>query len=468
MTQFRVLFRDKWRTTSPLILASAPVIIPRELRVQSRTETELVLGPPEGDELGADILAGTVPLVHFAGNILRVAWLDIPPPAPLTLEHLRVMWNQISMLGLPLPESVSAQGRLPSGRLNPKFHALLDYLEKAHRLACELLADWPTVGVAETRWQYIELPLGREDLLRTSRAGGRFPGFTLNDRVLPERSARRVGTSRAWTSSTLADAASRAVRALSPVLSSNDQHAGVLAPFSEIARRSAASSSRTDPPLSSWPRRARALLEPLRALCAIAEATQDAPVMNAPLSYVWRLYEAWVASEVFRWLDARGDTVRSVMATQSRGVEWLRVWEMSGIKIVACAQLEVRARLHDLGGLLPDGVRSLTSVLKPDVAVFVLEDSQTTMVVIDAKRRSAREMAADDIAEAASKYIWGLRLGEDDATLIDVEAAIIATSAVPKPMFSASSRVVPVQTYPGLTARLGEALEAALGLPPAR
>jgi hypothetical protein len=472
VTACRVVFRDKWRDVS-VVLPTEPLLVPRELRTVSRSPELLVLGPPENsDELGADIVAGSVPLLHLDGDRARVAWLDLPPPLPLTIDDLKVMWQQLTDVGLPIPASVAVQGRLPSGRLELREQLLVDYLEPAHRLARELLAHWPRRRGSQVRWQHLELPGGREDPVLTARQGARFPGVSTARGTLPARSARRISADPPWTSQTLARAAVRAVRHLRDAdwLGSAEERGVVERPFLDLATRASVDPTRPDPPLSSWPAQARQLLELLLALGAVASATHDQRPTIAPLCYVWRLYEAWVASEVLLAFDQRDDTSRTGLVTGRPGCEWLASWDVPGGELFVCSQLRVgRTPVHP-DHRLPAGVRSNTSVLIPDVSVFLIGADHMAHVVVDAKRRSGAAMAPDDVAEAASKYVWGLRFGPPSGAepRIDVDRAIIATTAAAPTMFSTDSRIDAVSVRPGSSAALAESLLAALGLEPRR
>lgn len=469
MTGCRVVFRDRWRDVS-VELPSEPLLVPRELRTVSRSPGLVVLGPPEhSDQLGADIVAGSVPLLYLDGDRARIAWLELPPPAPLTLSDLGAMWQQLADAELPIPASVAVQGRLPSGRLVLHEQLLVDYLEPAHRLARELLAHWPRLRGSRLRWQHLELPGGREDPVLTASRGARFPGLSTARGPLPARSARRISADPPWTSRTLARAAVRAVHHLRGAewLGSPEERGTVERPFLDVAARANLDPTRPDPPLSSWPAQARQLLELLLALGAVASATTDERPANAPLCYVWRLYEAWVASEVLLAFDQRDDTVRTGLVTGRPGCEWLASWSTPGGELVVCAQLRVGRLPGHLDHTLAFGVRSNTSLLIPDVSIFLVGADRVSYVVVDAKRRSAAGMAPDDVAEAASKYVWGLRLDPPCGAepRIDVDRAIIATTAAAPTMYSTDGRIDAVTVRPGSSAGLAESLRAALGLP---
>ena len=322
------------------------------------------------------------------------------------------------------------------------------------------------------RWQHLELPGGREDPVLTARRGARYPGLPSKGGTLPARSARRIGADPPWTSQTLARAAVRALHHVRGAewLGSADERRVVEQPLLDVAARAAGDAAQPDPPLSSWPAQARRLLELLLAIGAAASATEDddSPT-RAPLCYVWRLYEAWVASEVLYGIDRRDDTVRTEFVTGRPGYEWLTTHAVPGGELIACAQLRVGSALDHLANRLPAGIRSNTSVLIPDVCVFLVRtDHRTECVVVDAKRRSSVTMAPDDVAEAASKYVWGLRIGPEGGLepRVDIAKAIIATTAIAPVMHSVESRIVAMRVLPGSTDGLIAVLSAALGWEP--
>lgn len=468
MSPCRVVFRDRWRTAS-LDLPSEPLLVPPELQLTSRSPGLVVLGPPDTtDEMATDVVAGSVPVIYLDGDRPKVAWLDIPPPPPLRLVDLDHMWRQLVEAGLPIPSSVGAQGRLPSGLLEPRQHLLAEYVELGHRLARSALATWPTRRKTQIRWQHLELPGGREDPVVTARGAARYPGLSAGVRTLPARSARRVGAAPAWTSKALAQAAASASRLLLEAewLGDIAERRTVVRPFLEVAAQATGDPGLADPPRSSWPTLTRQLFECLVALQAVATATVDHGPTSAPLCYVWRLYEAWIASEVLLGLDSLDGAVRTELHAGSPGYEWLARWTIPAGELLVCAQFRVGSTPDDLGRRLPHGLLSNTSILIPDVSVFLSSAGQLRCVVVDAKRRSSVSMRADDAAEAASKYVWGLRIDGPrlNEPRIDVAQVVIATTALAPSMFSARSRITAARVIPGSSGALTKAVVGSLGL----
>ncbi|AXH95509.1 hypothetical protein DV701_04615 [Ornithinimicrobium avium] len=119
-----------------------------------------------------------------------------------------------------------------------------------------------------------------------------------------------------------------------------------------------------------------------------------------------------------------------------------------------------------MGGRLRHSIRSLTSTLVPDVGVFLMTDHEQRMVVVDAKRRSALTMRADDVAEASSKYVWGLRVSppSDGAPRLAVDRVVLASTAQTPEMYSDHSRIEGSTVVPGRKSDLMGRVNRALGL----
>ncbi|MFA9432815.1 hypothetical protein [Egicoccus sp. AB-alg2] len=97
------------------------------------------------------------------------------------------------------------------------------------------------------------------------------------------------------------------------------------------------------------------------------------------------------------------------------------------------------------------GIFSISSVLRPDCVVVVEEDGIAPRVVaVDAKKRQAA-MDAGDVAEAASKYVWGLRRSSPGAVAtVAVDRVVVAAPAGGGPMFDQTlSRIEVTGLAPG-------------------
>jgi hypothetical protein len=100
------------------------------------------------------------------------------------------------------------------------------------------------------------------------------------------------------------------------------------------------------------------------------------------------------------------------------------------------------------------GLVSLTSVLEPDLLVAFENqaDHSWTIDVYDAKKRRMSDrrprMSAGDVAEAASKYLWGLRAGSLEGRL--VRTVSILSPTTPESMFDTESRIDTLGLRPGV------------------
>jgi hypothetical protein len=94
--------------------------------------------------------------------------------------------------------------------------------------------------------------------------------------------------------------------------------------------------------------------------------------------------------------------------------------------------------------LTPSGsVESISSTLIPDVLVAIQAESQPpSIAVIDAKKRGVgTAMTAGDVAEAASKYLWGI-VWEGSDSVRAVQQVLIAASALDNAtMYSPSAAI---------------------------
>lgn len=479
---FHVTYRDRG-TEVRLDLPVRPLLLARPLRVVEQAGNHMVVGPPVETtaQLGVDVLAGSFPILCVEDGVPKVFWLEVDPPAPLTLDSLRTMWSDVLEAGVPVPQAVPAQGRLLTADLRPDHQLLVDIVHEAHAAVLRLLASWPRRAAISTRWQHVELPGGREDPVMTERLGGRMAGVShpLHG-TLPVRSARRVQTPSDWGFGQIATAAASLVEALLEAdwLGADEERARLIRPFALLAERSEPTTQVSDPPMSTWPAPARRAFELVAAATAAATtaAAHDSAVPRAPICFVWRLYEAWLATEGLRAIDESPEATRTSLSIAVEGAEWIASWALpNDRRAYLCAQLHVTDAPATLGGVLPQDFRSVTSELIPDLALFVTGGDQMELTVFDAKQRSAFAMTARDCAEAASKYAWGLRVRgtSDRATRADGAPEVpgrhpdqvwIATTAYPPTMYAPQSNIGAVRVDPAVREKFGEAIRAAAGL----
>jgi len=459
-SRIEVVFRDQWREIN-VSVSGTPLVVPPGLEVAERSMHRIVYVPARVSPLGsADVLAGSVPLLYFGSNGLQVSYLDIPPPLPLTLTDLMTMWDLVVDLGLPIPSSVLAQGRLLPGKAASGLMLMPELLDRAHAAARQLVASWPTKEDQGRIWRALELPGGREDLPGTDRHAGRFP-VQVDDWGLrfPIKSLRRVRRDRRWTSQALHQTAARLVRLVDELLKEAEPRARdtMLQPLHQVAELARPPVTRLDPPFSAWPLSARSCLRAFTMALRLIESTRSSEgAARAPLSHLWRLYEAWTAALCFAVLDRNSTFTRENGPEKTEGAEWLTTWRhATGTRVVLIAQADIGREPRDFGGILPEGLFSVTSTLRPDIIMCIVKPgNELSIIALDAKRRSASSMDPRDAAEAASKYVWGIRLG--DSTLqVDVGKAhvtrtLLATTAAPPLMISPRSRIVAVRVLPNL------------------
>lgn len=431
-------------------------MLPQALTILDRSANEIVYGPaPTG--LGiTDTLAGAVPLLHFADGRLQVSYLEIPPPLPLTFDSLSSMWHEVVDAAVPLPGGVAAQGRLLPGVTLTGSHLLPDVLDRAHAAARGLLARWPRNETTTNIWRGIELAGGREDLVATARAARNVPGFfDSSGRQLPTRTMRRTRSDEPWTSRRLRHVAQRLAAVVAAAMVAGPDEAGnaLLKPFHAVAAQALPNSLGVDMPLSAWPPAARETYTAMIAALAVVEpAASAAASVRAPLCFLWRLYESWTAVRCLTVLDALPSFTRIFGPAVAVGCEWAAQWDAGdGTTVFALAQARISGEPRSFGGVLPIAVRSISSDLRPDVLLCVVtSDGRVGMAAVDAKRLSGGAMDASMAAEAASKYVWGLRLEGDvnRSASAQVSAVVLATTALPPTMHSSDSRIFPVPLVP--------------------
>lgn len=386
-----------------------------------------------------DVLVGRLPIHVLKGNELRRVDVNLPAPPPFSPDAVERMWEELWDSGCPVPTSVSAQGRLLPGKAMHRRIAEidLDQLARAHAACRALIGRWPEEEASKSRWRQLELGGGREDALLTERAAGRWASWEVSGRALPERTARRYSAAAPWKSNVLALAASSVAESLSPYLdapslSASDTVMGPILAVSRLARST--SGDLQEQPLSSWPPLAAQAYRLLRAVLADLFADPSGRA-SAPLSFLWRLYEAWVAGKVWTSVTSRCSQVLSE-PSPAKGCEWwARAFDAgTGASYLVVSQAELSGSPESCAPLARLDIRSVSSALRPDVIVVVQRPGEEPRIrVFDAKKRRT-EMEAASVAEAAGKYLWGIRKGAVETSVLD-RAVIVATDGG-APMFN--------------------------------
>lgn len=448
---FTVRFWDGNRDVS-VSADGRPVALPPSIQVRRETEGLIEVEPLAqgiGTD-GPDVLVGELPIPFEHEGRVTLAWLVLPPPPPLELEDVSAMWSRIEDLGYPLPTGNTAQGLHSASAVGDGNLASpgLELLPHAYGATVRLLGHWPSVESATSIWRSVDVPGGREDERLTEKFAGRWPvARRSNDTFVPGRTARVVPTTATWTSSSLTGVAAQVHRALDDLGRRTGWEVSSGRTFDFLARRAWPASAVVDPPLSSWPQAAADALRVMRALLAALKGAMNGP-RRAPLSYLWRLYEAWVAAEIGH-VPAKLPGVQTLLSPQpGAGCDWHARYRVGAADLIVVAQARLAADPSSCIPLLDVGIRSITSVLIPDLTMAWRESSSSEweVVVFDAKHRIAgHPMDAGAVAEAGSKYLWGLRRHPGGQV---VNRVMIVSTEDAGAMFSSDSLIERVRMLP--------------------
>jgi hypothetical protein len=146
------------------------------------------------------------------------------------------------------------------------------------------------------------------------------------------------------------------------------------------------------------------------------------------------------------------------------GSEWVAHWRLgqgNEVKLLAHPQI---GKLSSTWSTPPmDVIRSISSDLVPDAVIAVTTSLGTRLILVDAKERLvSTPMDAMEVAEAASKYIWGIRYSDSSISDLPIISAIIVSSMPAGQMHSSESRIAAVQCLPSWTTEFGDVLESLL------
>jgi hypothetical protein len=234
--------------------------------------------------------------------------------------------------------------------------------------------------------------------------------------------------------------------------SMSDEDRALSEPFDRLARRSRTLDSRPDQPFSSWtPNARRCYAAIVTALMTVKEL--GVGTLSCPLTDLWRLYEDWIGAECAQILSSIATEVHPLVSGPAK-CAWHGAWiTENGTEVTILAQPTIGKDLSDFGQLLPQPIRSITSDLRPDVLMSMrTKDGKCSLLAIDAKQRTmVTAMKPEEVAEAGSKYLWGIRNASDDSA---IERTIIASSASPQQMYAPTSKIVPLEIRPVTAAEL--------------
>lgn len=374
-----------------------------------------------------DVLCGRITLVFRASNEdrLETRSLYLPPPSPFAPDAVDTMWDSVCSFGVGLPGSVALQGHIRAGTALElsEWNVGLELLHVAYASMRDLMLRWPVSVQGSLVTRPIEMPGGREDARATDRLASRIattqPG---GRRPLPPRTVRRQGRDELWRVHAVATAAEELRLRLQEAGAQRGWHL-VDVRFNHMLRtvagKSATSSATPDPPMSCWPLLLQRTFLAIRGCLAELRAVR-AGERSAPLTDLWRLYEAWVGVQVYQALvRLHGPPIIPATAglpggfVGSPGGNWHAKWEFDeGLSVTVCAQLTFGDKAVTVGDMGAGMFRSVTSDLTPDISVFLTKpEMETRLILFDAKKRSGtgRVLSAGEVGEATSKYLWGIR-----------------------------------------------------------
>ena len=397
-----------------------------------------------------DVLVGRLLVVTRDDRRLRAEYMDLPPPPPFEENDVSLMWEALRASAVPLPMGIRAQGRLDladpselrSEGLEPEF------LPLAHSAARALVAEWPRVESVQHVWRPIDVTAGREDEPSTEKRAGLFPAIERQDGTRrPTSSSRILPSGHPWYSNQLAAMAREVLKRIDLV--SDLKNPDLVAPFEVVARQAHDQWGAPERSLSTWPARASAALMAFGALLSDVAPT-DAGSTSAPLCHLWRLYEAWLAVQMLRSLTNDDRLSQRALPEHGRGDDWHVVFDSPKGRIILVAQPEITKDAQSCEILEPAALFSVSSELRPDVLVAVENEASGTwqVEVYDAKKRT-HAMTSGEVAEAASKYVWGIR--RIDPTRCDdlaVSAVTLVSTAKGGSMFSADARIGSLRAMP--------------------
>ena len=433
------------------IYVDGPVLLAPAGTTVARDGERVVIQPadPRGlhDLSTPDVFVGSLPILYMSNSLRRpaVASLDVPPPAPFAVEDVQEMWRDLRASPIPVPDAVPLQGRVEVGG-KASFDATqleLAHVARAIGQGLALTRDWPQFETSETLWRSTDLRGGREDGRLTERHERQVAFSRSETRRIPDRTARRRASSEDWRSSrvaTVTRALRRSIADRAVERAGQDELRQTVRLLDQIARRATSPVAARDVSPSSWPSGMRAYYsDALRAFSAL-EATRTG-IHEVPLSRLWELYEAWVATRCFRVLcDLFGEPVASRGATLGVA-RWFAEWSAGERRVFMYVQPVIGRERMELTA--SSSIQSISSTLIPDVLLVIETESNTSRIfVIDAKKRgTGTAMTAGDVAEAASKYLWGVVWAGSDFVRA-VAGALIAASALENAtMYSASSAI---------------------------
>jgi hypothetical protein len=408
-----------------------------------------------GDRQRPDVVVGQLPVLGRdpeTGTFV-VHLLQMPTPEPFDDMGMEEMWQAACGLPPPIPASVRHQGLRPAGAVPTGWDELNKVdLPALSAIARHLVSHWPRRDVIHEIWRNVELPGGRENAARTSiRYRGPALGREGSAARLPVRSLRWATTDEPWRSQGVSRVAAEIVKRLAErEQAEGGETAELTSPLLAVAGLSA-SHARVDPPPSSWPWSLRCFYDAgLNVLASPALTGEGA--MSVPLCHLWQLYETWVGASLLAELTrlygepTRGPEVTGI--NSQGGATWRATWTLDPGRMELWSQIEIGR----VPKALPDGggkaVVSVTGALIPDALLVVARPGKSRYLAFDAKHRRTRTMTGGEVAEAGSKYLWGLRDVATGQPVLD--SVVLVSSGGGQGMFDPSlARIESRKAVPG-------------------
>jgi hypothetical protein len=251
-----------------------PLLLPATVEIQHSLDREgehyvLRHKAARFDASPASVLCGRLVLPYQRSTRLGcdVATIDVAPPSPWDLSHIRSMWEDLATASIDLG-SLTMQGRgtwrTARRRIRPADFAA-EAVGRARSAAMLLLRDWPGREDRDIVWRAVDLAGGRELGPTTERALDRralASGGPLG--ALPERTARVRPIEPDWQLGAVSSAARLLhdqAQAAAAAATIGELEPWLLQPVEAVAKRARPADNRPDPPPSSWPLRFREFYE---------------------------------------------------------------------------------------------------------------------------------------------------------------------------------------------------------------
>lgn len=394
------------------------VWLPPTLRVTVKSDDEIVVGPTaDSGTAGSepDILIGQLEfLSRSKAGTLKRGTVDVRPPAPFLEDDVDHMWEAIQDSPVPVPNRHRHQGSGGEGALGARSESALAWMLPSINAAClRMLRSWPQVESVDLVWRPLDVVGGVEDLKVTERQAARYSAISSPKGIpLPGKTARRMHAIKDWKCQTLSQVARELIRRIEAQLDSETWNPSLaIRPLRVVASRSAHHSRIADPPPSSWPKGGRDLYFLLLAALALVTSVPKGKA-SPPLTDLWRIYEAWISSEVIRSVNSECN-IAGVLLGEEEGEKVVIEWSLPrGAKVHVLTQPTIGSERTTLGGVLRRSIYSCAGVLEPDVLIICTPDgssSRQSLFAIDAKKRGSGGLSDSELAEYGGKYMWNLR-----------------------------------------------------------